>query len=42
MASTSRLQWEDYEPDFDDSAEERPRDAMVDMAKQALREFFEC
>jgi hypothetical protein len=39
--ASSRLHWEDYEPDFDDFEEERrPRDAMVDTAKEALRDLF--
>jgi hypothetical protein len=41
MEASPRLQWDDYKPDFDDLEEERPRDAMVDTAKEALREFFE-
>lgn len=40
MAAAVRLQWDDYEPDFDELEEERPRDTMVDTAKDALREFF--
>lgn len=41
MATAPQLSWEDYEPDFEDFVEERPRDAMVDTAKEALRQLFD-
>jgi hypothetical protein len=41
MGTLAHLHWEDYEPDFEQVEDERPRDAMVDTAKEALRQFFD-
>jgi hypothetical protein len=44
MAAMHQLHWEepDYEPDIEEFEEQgRPRDAMVETAKAALRQFFE-
>jgi hypothetical protein len=41
MGTLAHLHWDDYEPDFEQVEDERPRDAMVDTAKEALRQFFE-
>lgn len=45
MALHSHLRWEppdypDYEPDIREEEDERPRDAVVDQAKDAVRAFF--
>jgi hypothetical protein len=37
MATVRDLHWDDYEPDVEEIEElERPRDAMVDTAKEGL------
>src|SRR6266849_6288054 len=47
MASHPDLRWEpsddepDYEPDISEEEEERPRDPVVDQAKDAMRAFFD-
>src|SRR5215472_8946979 len=47
MAAHPYLRWEppdydpDYEPDVGEEGEERPRDPVVDQAKDAIRAFFE-
>ena len=47
MAASSHLRWElhdyepDHEPDIVENEEGRPRDAVVDQAKNSIRRFFE-
>jgi hypothetical protein len=41
MVATARQYWEpDWEPDYEEVEESRPRDPVVDQAKNEIREFF--
>src|SRR6516225_7809958 len=42
MLDELHVQWEpDWEPDSEEPGEERPRDPVVDEAKEELRRFFD-